>query len=109
MAEPMLAHNVFFTLKDNSLEARERLVDSCHKYLSGHPGTVFYSAGILENDLRRDVNDLEFDVALHVVFESRAAHDDYQVAALHQKFIDENRENWSRVRVFDSLVSRPAE
>jgi hypothetical protein len=103
-AGPMLAHNVFFTLNDNSDEARARLVVACKKYLADHPGTVFFAAGTLCEDLQREVNDRGFDVALHVVFEDRDAHDRYQEAPRHLQFIEENHENWKAVRVFDSVV-----
>ena len=105
MAEPMLAHNVFFTLKESTAETRKKLIADCHKYLSGHEGTVFYAAGGLEKDLARDVNDRDFDVALHVIFTNRKAHDAYQKAERHLAFIEENRANWAQVRVFDSLVA----
>lgn len=106
MAEPLLAHMVYFTLKNRSQEAIERLVASCKEHLTEHPGTVFFAAGGLEPELARPVNDRDFDVALHVVFENRAAHDQYQEAPRHQKFVAENKENWAQVRVFDSLVER---
>jgi hypothetical protein len=99
-----LAHNVFFKLKDSSEVNIKHLVDACDKYLTGHPGVVFYAAGVLEPDLARPVNDRDFDVSLHVVFESRAAHDVYQEAPRHLEFIAENKESWAKVRVFDSLV-----
>jgi hypothetical protein len=102
----MLAHNVFFSLKDDSPEAQQALVAGCQKYLSKHPGTVFFAAGILADELNRDVNDRNFDVALHVVFDSRAAHDQYQEAADHHRFIEEFKDNWEKVRVFDSVVER---
>jgi hypothetical protein len=41
---------------------------------------------------------------LHVVFENRAAHDAYQTAPRHLKFIEENKATWKKVRVFDSDV-----
>ena len=46
-----------------------------------------------------------FDVALHVVFADKAAHDAYQTVEDHLKFIEENKANWKQVRVFDSYVS----
>ena len=98
----MLAHNVFFTLKDRSPAAQRCLVEACNKHLSKHPGTVFYACGTLEPELKRPVNDRDFDVALHVVFEDRAAHDRYQAAEPHEQFIKENKANWETVRVFDS-------
>lgn len=102
---PMLAHMVFFTLKDSSTAGREKLVAACKKYLTGHDGTVHFSAGARAAEFDRPVNDQEFDVALHVVFKDKAAHDAYQVAERHQKFIDENKETWAKVRVFDSYVT----
>ena len=54
----MLAHAVYFTLQDNSDEAKDQLIASCHKHLSGHEGVVFYAAGALEPELARPVNDL---------------------------------------------------
>jgi hypothetical protein len=100
----MLAHNVYFSLNDNSPAARRRLVAACNKYLSHHPGALFFAAGVLAEELNRDVNDRDFDVALHIVFADQAAHDRYQDAPDHQQFIAENRDNWKKVRVFDSVV-----
>jgi hypothetical protein len=100
----MLAHNVYFLLKDRSDLAKRALVDACRKYLSSHSGTLFFACGTREPDLNRPVNDQEFDVSLHLVFTSKATHDAYQDAPLHHTFIEENRGNWAKVRVFDSVV-----
>jgi hypothetical protein len=101
---PMVVHNVFFALHDNSPQARAKLVDACREYLAGHPGTVYFGAGVLCESLARPVNDREFDVALHVMFRSMADHDAYQRHPRHQKFIEENKPTWKKVRVFDSEV-----
>jgi hypothetical protein len=103
-SDPQLAHMVYFTLKDRSAEAIDKLVAACHRYLTDHPGTVYFSVGTLA-DLARPVNDRQFDVALHVVFQNRQAHDAYQVASRHQQFIAESQPNWAHVRVFDSNLS----
>jgi hypothetical protein len=97
------AHMVYFTLKDASAAAQQQLVDACHKYLSGHPGTVYFSVGSLA-DADRPVNDRQFHIALNVVFKNRAAHDTYQDADRHHQFIAENKDNWAQVRVFDSDI-----
>ncbi len=99
-----IVHSVFFSLKDNSPAAQKKLVDACNKYLSGHPGTVFFAAGGLAKEFDRPVNDRDFDVALLVVFQDRAAHDKYQKDPRHLKFIEENKETWKKVRVFDSRI-----
>jgi hypothetical protein len=102
--EPMIAHNVYFSLKDNSAEAKKKMVEACKKYLANHEGTVFFAAGPLAEELNRPVNDRDFDVGLHVIFKNKAAHDKYQDAPMHLKFIEENKGNWKKVRVFDSKV-----
>jgi hypothetical protein len=101
---PLVAHNVFFSLKDNSEAAKKAMIDDCHKLLAPIPGTVFYAAGTL-SDMKRDVNDRDFDVALHCVFKSQVALDAYLVAPKHLEFVDKHRPNWKKVRVFDSDVS----
>lgn len=100
-----LAHMVYFTLKERTPANVEALVAACRKYLSGHPGTVYFGAGTVVPDLDRPVNVRDFDVALQVVFDSREAHDAYQTAPRHLQFIEENKPNWAQVRVFDAYVS----
>lgn len=100
----MLAHNVFFTLHDASDPAQLKLVQACKKYLSNHSGTVFFACGGRALELQRPVNDRDFDVGLHIVFQTKADQDAYQLAPRHDQFIAENKDNWKTVRVFDSLV-----
>ena len=59
-------------------------------------------AATLVGELNRPVNDRDFHVGLLVVFENKAAHDKYQAHERHLKFIEENKPNWKKVRVFDS-------
>ena len=101
----VLAHDVYFTLKDSGPEARQALVEACRKYLSGHPGTVFFAAGQRDEAKTRDVNDTSFDVSLHVYFESEEAHTAYQEDPRHLEFIEKMKDNWESVRVFDSWVA----
>lgn len=100
----MLSHTVFFTLKDASAEATEKLVTDCQKYLKAHDGIVFFAAGTRGEEFDRPVNDSEFHVALHVVFDNKESHDVYQVSDNHNAFIDANKDNWGSVRVFDAYV-----
>lgn len=102
----MVSHDVFFSLKENTPENKKTLVEACHKYLKGHPGEAFFSAGVLAEDLKRPVNDLNFDVALHLVFNDKASQDKYQDAPRHLEFIEKNKSLWKSVRVFDSYVSK---
>lgn len=102
---PQLAHMVYFKLKDNSGAARAKLVAACKLLLTGHEDTVSFATGTLAGDLKREVNDRDFDVSLLMVFADKAAHDRYQNHPRHLKFVEENRANWEKVRVFDSYLS----
>ena len=106
MAEAMLAHNVFFSLHDTSEASKAKLIAACKKYLANHPGALFFACGSLAKELDRPVNDRDFDVALHLVFKNKAAHDAYQTAELHNQFAVENKDAWKKVRVFESLVEK---
>ena len=104
-AGPLIGHMVYFTLKERTPADRERLVAACKKYLAEHDGVVFFSAGVITEDFKRDVNDRDWDVALHLVFADKAAHDKYQDHPRHLKFIEENKDSWAKVRVFDSELA----
>lgn len=101
---PMIGHMVYFTLKESNPANRQKLVDACKKYLDKHEGTVYFGAGVLAEEFTREVNDREWDVALHLVFKDKAAHDKYAVHPRHLEFINENKDGWKKVRVFDSAV-----
>ena len=105
---PQLAHMVFFTLKDRSKEARDAFVASCQKYLADHEGTASFSVGVIADDAVEPVSVRDFDVALHVVFEDKAARDKYLEHPRHTQFVGENKEHFAKVRVFDSYLSAKA-
>lgn len=100
----MHAHNVFFTLKDDSSEAVEQFIVASKQYLAVIPGIKSFACGVREKSLDREVNDQNFDVSLHVLFESKETHDAYQISALHDEFVARTKANWAAVRVFDSAV-----
>ncbi len=103
-ADRKVAHDVYFTLNDNSDAAKAKLVAACKKYLTEHPGALWFAVGTRAKDFARPVNDQEFDVSLHLGFQNKEAHDKYAKADRHLKFIEENKDNWKKVRVFDSYV-----
>ena len=106
MADGLLVHNVYFSLNDRSPLAKNKLIAACREYLPNHAGIVFFACGALAEELDREVNDRDFDVALHVIFKDQAAHDQYQTTQAHHQFIAENKANWKTVRVFDSVAGQ---
>jgi quinol monooxygenase YgiN len=105
--EKAVAHIVVFTLKDHSAEARDRFVKSCHKYLSDHEGTLYFAVGTIAEDVVEPVSDREFDIVLHLVFQDKAALQKYHKDPRHQKFVEENKASFAKVRVFDSYLAKP--
>jgi quinol monooxygenase YgiN len=106
-AAPQIGHMVFFKLKDATPENKRKMVAACDKYLRNHEGVVYFSAGVRAEAFDREVNDTDWDVALHMVFTDKAAHDKYQDHPDHLKFIEENKDLWGKVRVFDSEITPP--
>jgi len=99
---PALAHSVFISLHDNSPAARAELLADCDRLLGHHPGTLFYWAGELAGDIAWEVSERDFDVALHLIFENKAAHDVYQDSADHVAFLHKHEANLKSIRVFDA-------
>src|SRR5438445_9306302 len=100
----MMAHNVYFTLKDNSAAERKRLMEACKKYLAGQPGVLFFACGPRSAGCTRDVNDQDFDVSLHLVFRHVDDHDRYQADPTHGTFSVECKGNWAKVRASARIV-----
>jgi hypothetical protein len=102
-SEP-LAHIVFFTLAEQNDDNRARLVEGCKKYLDKHVGVVYFGVGVNAPEYNREVNDRDYDVALHLVFETAKHQDAYQTHPRHVKFVEECQGLWKKVRVFDSRL-----
>ena len=98
----MLAHAVYFTLKDRSPAAAAALVASCREHLTGHPGEVAFSVGTLRRLRPRGQRPRLGRRFSLIVFESQEAHDAYQTAPRHEQFIAANATTWAKVRVFDA-------
>lgn len=102
---PQVAHNVYFKLKDGSGINRAKLAASCKLLLTGHDGALSFAVGTLAGDLKGPFNDQEYDVSLHLVFANKTALDNYHAHTRHDKFLEENKATWEKVRVFDSYLS----
>jgi len=101
----MLDHNVYFKLKDNSAQAKATFIATCEKYLTDHPGMVWFARGEMAQEFQREANDRDFDVVLEIIFRNKAACDAYMKAERHLKFVEESKSNWEKVRVFDWYVN----
>jgi len=107
----MINHDIFITLKNPTPEAIEKQLELGRKYLTNHPGEVSFSSTVVAQGLTRHkqvsylYNETDFSVAFHMVFANAKAHDEYQVSDAHvNHFIPLSNPNWTKIRVFDSVI-----
>ena len=108
-ASSMIMHSTYFKLQPGSLpDTRESYMSACREYLSSSQGMLSFWVGERDEDMQRPVNDLDFDVAMHQVFENKASFEQYNSKdPRHEQFVMEvNR--WTtgtERRVLDSYLS----
>jgi hypothetical protein len=104
-AQTGFLHQVYFWLREGgTAEDAARLVQGCHAHLGNIPGVLRLVVGVPAGTPRAVV-DNSYAVALLVEFADGAAHDAYQVHPDHLRFVEECGPLWSRVQIYDALVS----
>jgi putative CocE/NonD family hydrolase len=98
---PLLVHDVYFQLREDTQANRRALREACHT-LARLPGVVRLTTAEREEELARPGVSPDFDVSLEVVFADRAAHDAYQSSPEHQALLGEWAPRFARVNVFDA-------
>ncbi|MFT4834338.1 MAG: hypothetical protein ACI83W_000983 [Marinoscillum sp.] len=93
-------HMVFFWLKPEiDLESFQKATDI---FLSSMPMIVQFHIGTPAGTLR-DVVDNSYSVSLVMTFKSKEDQDAYQTDPIHLKYVEQNKDNWERVQIYDSL------
>ena len=100
----MLAHQVLFSLHDNSPKARQAFIKACQELLREQSTAVYTAVGELADDIAWSVSDRDFDVALVIVFRDKAAHDAYQDSPPHVRFMERHEADWKSIRAIDWYV-----
>ena len=103
-----LMHSTYFRLKDRSQTSCETYVAACTRYLSISKGIIGFWVGQLGEDFRRPVNDLNFDVAMHIAFENFAAWAAYNDDPNHKQFVQAVGSLAESRRVFDIYLEEQA-
>ncbi len=100
-----MIHLVHFWLKEEyqTPEVREQF-EAALTALCATEHAMQSSWGVPAEVPARPVLDLSWDYNLVTEFESMAAHDAYQVAPEHVKFLDENKHLWEKALVMDSDI-----
>lgn len=105
VGEVTFIHNVYIWLKEdvtveqrkdfelNGLHALTKVKSIHHSYYGPPAGTP------------RDVVDNSYDYAFVSMFRSSAGQDAYQADPIHKKFIEDYKDLWTRIQIYDNVVS----
>jgi len=97
----MLTHHVLFWLKSSTTEDQKREFRSALESLSGVETIKSIYIGT-PAPISREVVDDTYTFSLVIVFDDLAGHDVYQVHALHKAFLEENRQFFEKVVIYDA-------
>lgn len=97
----MFSHIVIFWTDPDNASAPDQLIAGIEKYLRPIPLSRGLHAGHMATSERKDVVDQSYQVALNLIFDSKADQDAYQVHPLHLDFVANCKHLWKRVVVYD--------
>jgi hypothetical protein len=101
--KPMLAHHVFFWLKNPaSLEDRTKLIEGL-KTLRSIESIREIHIGLPADTEKRPVVENSYSVSELMFFDDVAGQNIYQEHPIHKKFVENCSALWDKVIVFDSV------
>jgi hypothetical protein len=98
----MIIHSVFFWLKADLSEEQRAAFRAAVGSLREIPGARSLFLGTPALIPSRPVVDASYTYALSITFDDVAGHDAYQVHPTHRAFVDNNRDLWDRVQIYDA-------
>ncbi len=93
-------HHVFFYLKENTADNREKLIEGLRK-LTKIPQIKSYNIGVPSKS-DRDVVVKDYSISWLTYFRDSKAETEYQKDPVHLKFIEDYSYLWNTVKVYDS-------
>ena len=101
--KPMLAHHVFFWLKNpTSPDDRAKLIEGL-RTLQKIETVRQLHIGIPANTEKRTVIDASYSVSELIFFDSIEGQNVYQEHPIHKKFVENCSALWQKVVVYDSM------
>lgn len=104
MNSPTLMHTVYIWLKDDLSEADENGFVNSSKTLGNIQSVARFRMGIPEKTESREVVDNSYSYAFNIEFNSVQDQEDYQIDPIHLKFVEDNKDKWTKVIVYDNQV-----
>lgn len=105
-AKPFLIHTVYFWFKDEVSTNRIQSFENDLEQLSKVSSIQSFYYGPPATTEERAVVDNTYDIALNVHFASIEDEAKYQVDPIHLKFVEECKDLWEKVAVYDNLVHK---
>jgi hypothetical protein len=101
--KPMLAHHVYFWLKNpDSAEDRKKLIQGL-KTLGKIETVRQIHIGVPAATEKRDVVDNSYSASELLFFDDLAGQNVYQEHPIHKKFVEDCSALWTKVIVYDSI------
>jgi hypothetical protein len=101
--KPMLAHHVFFWLKNPGSKAdRDKLIEGLRTLKKIETVQQIY-IGVPADTEKRPVIDSSYSVSELIFFDNITGEKTYQEHPIHQKFVEMNSSLWEKVVVYDSM------
>ncbi|HYG40208.1 MAG TPA: Dabb family protein [Cytophagales bacterium] len=98
----MFVHHVYFWMKpDATKEEKDKLYEGIKTIAKLE--TVKMSHVGIPADTNRPVIDTSYSFSLLTVFDDKKGHDIYQEHPVHLKFIEDCKNLWTKVQVYDSI------
>lgn len=98
----MLTHHVLFWLKSETTETQKQAFRKGLESLKGVESVEQLFIGT-PAPISRAVVDTTYTFSLNIIFKDLAAHDTYQVHTLHKAFLEEFRQYFEKVVIYDAM------
>ncbi|MDB5258248.1 MAG: hypothetical protein JWM14_2943 [Chitinophagaceae bacterium] len=98
----MLSHHVLFWVKDSTTAIQKKAFRASLETLAGVETVKSIHVGV-PSSISRAVVDTTYTFSLVLMFDDLAGHDVYQVHPLHKAFLEEFRDTFEKVVIYDSI------
>ena len=102
--KPVLIHTVFFWTKEGTTAEQKKDFEAGLVKLGTCPQIQSFFWGPPAPTENRDVVDNTYDFAINVHFASVDDQNEYQDEPIHQEFIENHKDIWGKVVVYDNVV-----
>lgn len=99
-----MIHTVYFWYKEGLSEENKKIFQNAVQKLGTVPSIHTYYYGPPAPTEARGVVDNSYDMALNVFFKDVEAQNAYQVDPIHLAFVEQCKDFWEKVIVYDNMI-----